>query len=72
MSILERITVDPLIRSGSPTVRGTRMTVGDVLGLFAAGASFDEVLADFPHITRDDVLACFAFAAQRERRFASV
>ena len=49
-------------------MRGTRITVGDVLGYLASGMTEAEVLADFPQITHDDILACFAFAAERERR----
>jgi uncharacterized protein (DUF433 family) len=67
----ERIVLDPEVRFGKPTVRGTRITVGDVLGYLAAGMSEDEVLADFPQLTRDDIRACLAFAAERERRLAS-
>jgi uncharacterized protein (DUF433 family) len=53
-------------------VRGTRVTVGDVLGYLAAGMSEAEFLAEFPQLTHEDVLACFGFAADRERRLASV
>ncbi len=67
----QRIVLDPEVRFGKPTVRGTRLTVGDVLGYLAAGMSEDEVLADFPQLTRDDIRACLAFAAERERRLAS-
>jgi uncharacterized protein (DUF433 family) len=50
----DRITVDPSVRFGKPCVRGTRLTVGDVLGYLAAGMSEAEVLADFPQLTRED------------------
>jgi len=49
-------------------VRGTRLTVGDVLGTLAAGRSEAELLLDFPQLTHEDVLACLAFAAEREKR----
>jgi uncharacterized protein (DUF433 family) len=62
------ITTDPAVRSGKPCIRDTRMTVTDVLEYLAGGMSEDEVLADFPYITRDDIRACLAFAADRERR----
>ena len=65
---LERIVIDPTIRSGKPTVRGTRLTVGDVLGYLASGTTEQELLREFPQLTHDDVLACLAFAAERERR----
>jgi uncharacterized protein (DUF433 family) len=68
MNLLERIWADPERRSGKPCVRGTRITVGEVLGFLASGASEAELIADFPQLTHDDVLACFAFAAERERR----
>lgn len=64
------ITIEPGKRSGKPCIRGMRITVADVLGYLAAGMSEDEVLADFPYLTRDDIRACLAFAAERERRIA--
>ena len=63
-----RIVMNPEIRFGKPTVRGTRLTVGDVLTYLAAGVKEDEILADFPQLTREDIRACLAFAAERERR----
>ena len=68
----QRIVVDPNIRFGKPAVRGTRITVGDVLGFLAAGMSEAEFLNEFPQLTHADVLACLGFAAERERRLASV
>ena len=68
MSLLDRISVDPAVRFGKPCVRGTRLTVGDVLGYLAGGMSDDQVLADFPQLTKDDLRACLAYAAERERR----
>lgn len=68
MSILDRISVDPAIRFGKPCVRGTRITVGDVLGYLTGGMSEDQVPADFPQLTKDDIRACLAYAAERERR----
>jgi uncharacterized protein (DUF433 family) len=72
MSYHERIVIDPAVRFGKPSVRGTRMTVGDVLGYLAGGMTEDEILADFPHLTRDDIRACLAFAAERERHLMVV
>lgn len=72
MALLDRISVDPAVRFGKPCVRGTRLSVGDVLGYLAGGMTEAEVLADFPQLTRDDVRACYAFAAERERRLMSV
>ena len=72
MSNGSRIVIDPEIRFGKPTVRGTRITVGDVLSYLASGMSEDEILADFPSLEREDIRACLAYAAERERRLASV
>lgn len=68
MSMFERISIDPTVRFGKPCVRGTRLSVGDVLGTLAAGSSEAELLHDFPQLIHDDVLACLAFAAEREKR----
>jgi uncharacterized protein (DUF433 family) len=71
MSWQDRISVDPAVRSGKPCVKGTRITVYDVLEYMAGGMSEDEILADFPDLTREDLRACLAFAAARERRLSS-
>ena len=68
MDFREYIAVDPEIRSGKPIVKGTRITVQDVLENLASGMSVDEVLSDFPRLTRESVLACLQFAAEREAR----
>ena len=68
MSSLERITIVPDVRFGKPCVRGTRITVGDVLGYLAGGMSDAQIVADFPQLTREDIRACLAYAAERERR----
>jgi uncharacterized protein (DUF433 family) len=62
------ITLEPGKRSGQPTVRGQRITVYDVLSYLAAGMTEQEILADFPSLTHEDILACLAYAADRERR----
>ena len=72
MSPLERIAIDPEVRFGKPCIRGTRITVGDVLGYLAGGMSEDQILVDFPQLTRDDIRACLAYAAERERRTLGV
>lgn len=71
MNWQERITINPGVRSGKPCIRGTRITVYDVLEYLAGGMSEDEILADFPDLTRDDIRACLAFAAARERRLSN-
>lgn len=72
MDYRDRIVVNAEVRFGKPTVRGTRVTVGDVLSYLASGMSEDEILADFSQFSRDDIRACLACAAERERRLASV
>ena len=62
------ITLEPGKRSGQPTIRGLRITVADVLSYLATGMTPEEILADFPYLTREDILACLAYAADRERR----
>ena len=68
MTYQDRITIEPGKRGGRPCIRGLRITVYDVLSYLAAGMTTDEVLADFPDLTRDDVLACLSYAAERERQ----
>ncbi len=57
------ITVEPGKRSGQPCIRGMRITVRDVLEYLAGGMTVDEVLADFPELTHEDIRACLAYAA---------
>lgn len=68
----ERITVDPNRMRGLPCIRDTRATVSAVLGQLAAGAGIDELLADYPYLEREDVLAAleYAAAAAQERELA--
>jgi uncharacterized protein (DUF433 family) len=66
------ITIEPGKRSGKPCIRGLRITVYDVLEYLAAGMTPSEILADFPYLTDEDIRACLAFAADRERRTAFV
>jgi uncharacterized protein (DUF433 family) len=72
MDYRQRIAIDPLIRSGKPCVRGTRITVGDVLDYLGGGMTMAEVLEDFPDLTAEDIQACLSFAADRERRLIDV
>jgi uncharacterized protein (DUF433 family) len=62
------ITFEPGKRGGKPCIRGMRITVYDVLSYLASGMSQDEVLADFPYLTREDILACLSYAADREKQ----
>ncbi len=64
----ERITIDPAIRSGKPIIRGLRVTVQDVLEYLASGMTPEQIVSDFPDLTGEDIRACLAYAADRERR----
>jgi uncharacterized protein (DUF433 family) len=66
-NLASRITINPNKRFGKPCVRDTRITVGDVLGWLASGMTFDEILSDFEQLTREDILACLTYAAEREQ-----
>lgn len=61
------ITIEPGKRSGKPCIRGLRITVYDILGYFASGMTQDEILDDFDYLTKEDIQACFAYAADREK-----
>ncbi len=65
---LDRITTDPAVCHGQPTIRGLRYTVESVLELLAAGMTVDEVLADYPDLERDDILAALEFGARAAGR----
>jgi len=66
------ITIEPGKRGGKPCIRGLRITVYDVLEYLASGMTEEEILNDFPVLTTEDIRACLAFAADRERKFVSV
>lgn len=66
------ITIEPRKRGGKPCIRGLRITVYEVLEYLASGMREEEILADFPDLTGEDIRACLAFAADRERRLVSV
>lgn len=68
----EYITVEPGKRSGQPCIRGMRITVYDVLSYLAAGNTIEELLENFPDLTKEDVYACLAYAADAERRIVKV
>ncbi|BBO24829.1 MAG: hypothetical protein AMXMBFR19_23610 [Chthonomonadaceae bacterium] len=71
MNWREVITVEPDKRSGKPCIRGMRVTVTDVLEYLASGMTPEEIVKEFPYLTLDDIRACLAFAAERERRLAA-
>jgi uncharacterized protein (DUF433 family) len=66
------IRLEPGKRSGQPNIRGTRMTVADVLEYLASGMTEEEILTDFPDLTAEDIKACLAYAADRERGLVTV
>ncbi len=72
MSYQDIITIEPGKRGARPCVRGFRISVGDVLGWLAAGMTHQEILDDYPELTEQDIRACLAYAADRERRLVTV
>lgn len=66
------ITIEPGKRSGKACIRGMRITVYDVLSYLASGMTQAEVLADFPYLTQEDILACLSYAADREQKILTV
>ena len=66
------ITIDPAKMGGKPCIRGLRITVSDVLDYLSSGMTPTEILADFPDLTDEDIRACLALAADRERRLTSI
>jgi uncharacterized protein (DUF433 family) len=72
MDYRQRITIEPGKRGGKPCVRGLRITVYEVLEYLASGMSEAEILNDFPDLTREDIRACLAFAADRERKMVTI
>ena len=68
MTYQDIITIEPGKRGGRPCVRHMRIAVSDVLGWLAAGMTHAEILAEYPKLTEDDIRACLAYAADRERR----
>ena len=72
MDYRQIITIEPGKRGGKPCIRGLRITVYDVLDYLASGMNEAAILADFPDLRAEDIRACLAFAADRERRLVSV
>jgi uncharacterized protein (DUF433 family) len=71
MNYQDYITFDPNKRSGKPCIRGLRITVYEVLEYLASNTTEEEILDDFPELTREDLKACIAFAADRERKLVT-
>jgi uncharacterized protein (DUF433 family) len=72
MNYQDYITIEPSKRSGKPCIRGLRITVYDILDYLASGMTEEEILEDFPDLTREDIKACLAFAADRERKLVTI
>ena len=72
MNYQDYITIEPGKRGGKPCIRGLRITVYDVLDYLASGMTQEEILDDFPDLTREDIKACLAFAADRERKLVTI
>lgn len=71
--LLERISIDPRVYFGKPCLRGTRIWVSLVLDLLSAGLSIEEILEEYPQLSREDVLACVAYGAEMSReRFVDI
>ncbi len=68
MDYRDYIEIDASIRFGRPCIKGTRISVYDVLGWMASGMSVDEILKDFPQLRKEQILACLAYSADMERR----
>ena len=68
MNYQKIITIEPGKRGGHPTIRGMRIAVADVLGWLATGMTHEEILGDYPELTEEDIRACLAYAADRERQ----
>jgi uncharacterized protein (DUF433 family) len=71
MDYQQIITIESGKRGGRPCVRGLRIAVADVLGWLAAGMSHEQILGDYPELTDEDIRACLAYAADRERRIVT-
>lgn len=72
MDYKNRITIEAGKRGGKPCIRGMRISVYDILGYLASGMTYEEVLNDFPYLTKEDILASLEYAADRERSMMSV
>ena len=68
MDYKKYIEINPQIRFGKPCVKGTRISVYDVLSWLASGMSIDDIISDFPQLTREQILACLSYSADKERK----
>jgi len=65
MRELDRISIDPAVMGGKPCVRGTRITVGLIVGMVASGMAYDIILSEYPHLELEDIMQALAYAAWR-------
>jgi uncharacterized protein (DUF433 family) len=72
MNYSEYISINPNIRFGKPCLKGTRISVYDVLGWFASGMKTDQIVSDFPELDNEKIQACFAYAADKEHRYSII
>ena len=68
MDYRNSIEINPKIRFGKPVIKGTRISVFDVLGWLASGMSYEEITSDYPSIKKEHILACLAYSADKERK----
>lgn len=68
MDYKEIISIDPQIRFGKPCITGTRISVYDVLSWLASGISIDDIMKDYPNLTKQHILACLSYSADKERK----
>lgn len=69
MNYSEYISINPSVRFGKPCIKGTRITVYDVLGWLASGMSISQIISDFPEINEEQIKACLGFAADKEHKY---
>lgn len=69
MNYSEYISINPSVRFGKPCIKGTRITVYDVLGWLASGMSITQIISDFPEINEEQIKACLGFAADKEHKY---
>jgi uncharacterized protein (DUF433 family) len=69
MNLTEFIEINADVRFGKPCLKGTRISVYDVLGWLASGMTYEQITEDYPEVTSVEILACLAFAADREHKF---
>lgn len=72
MNYHDLVTIEPGQRSGKPCIRGLRITVSDMLEYLASGMSQEQILAEFPDLTHEDICSCLAVAADRERKLLNI